>query len=325
MEPQRQQRQIKRGYPFLISLAIHTILLSIMGITIGSKQPKVKPIQIVCEINAKDNDIVDYETKIQPISLVPEYQDSVSSDIVAYSESPSEDIVISSLNIESSDSSSSSPELLSESLIKASVVVSPGVGNGNKNHNDKAGNGFSQGIKDGIKNRLGAYGAGTGDVQISIVWDDYNDIDVWVRLIDGKDTGTISWVNRFLAGGYLDIDKNISPETNKAVENIFWSTDAAPYCQYVVYIQNYRQWDKNQSSAVLVRILVDGQETYKKISIKPADGLKKIHTFTRKPTKKINKVAIARNPSSHGNIPPTPNNNINGLYDNLIQPAPTFR
>lgn len=131
--------------------------------------------------------------------------------------------------------------------------------------------------------RLEEAGARTGDVQVSIAWDNYNDIDLWVVFEGQQGEFAINWMNRIGPGnGMLDVDRNVKPTTNKAVENIFWHHGLAPDGRYTVYVQHYWQWDRVDRTPVFLRILVDGQVVEKKLTVSRHEGVKKVYSFSRK-------------------------------------------
>lgn len=120
-----------------------------------------------------------------------------------------------------------------------------------------------------IQQRLESYGAKSGEIQISLSWDNYNDIDLWVEY-EGGYTDKIGWNNKVgLSGGVLDIDMNAVPSSNKPVENIYW-TNAKPGL-YTVYVYYYCQWDDISETTISVRSLVQGKESFKTIRLRPSN------------------------------------------------------
>jgi Ca-activated chloride channel family protein len=84
--------------------------------------------------------------------------------------------------------------------------------------------------------RLAQAKALSGDIRVSLIWNNRNDLDLHVINPLGEE---ISFSNRKdSAGGMLDVDMNVSGETAKPVENIFWDQDA-PKGKYRVYVQNF--------------------------------------------------------------------------------------
>lgn len=139
----------------------------------------------------------------------------------------------------------------------------------------------SKGIVD-LNRRLKRAGAKTGDIQISISWDNLNDIDLWVEYIGQSYADNIGWNNRFSNGGWLDIDANMAPSTKEPVENIFWQFGTAPKGTYNVYLHYYRQWDSAKETSVLIRVVNGKQEEYKtQIMSGPQYNPIKVFSFTR--------------------------------------------
>lgn len=132
-----------------------------------------------------------------------------------------------------------------------------GIGAG---HGDGAGQGG--GIGGEIGRRLRAAGARTGDVQVSIAWNNVNDIDVHVLVESPAFVPGASLVNytnrRGVCGGWLDVDENVLPRTPLAVENVFWARGAAPPGRYTVAVHHYRNWGGPDPTPVEIVVLLDG-------------------------------------------------------------------
>ena len=87
-------------------------------------------------------------------------------------------------------------------------------------------NANSKAIKE-LQARLEREGAKSSDVQVSLMWNNYNDLDLHIvcpsgeRLHGGNKTSA--------CGGVLDVDANVRAETRKPVENVFWPEGTAPW------------------------------------------------------------------------------------------------
>ena len=96
-----------------------------------------------------------------------------------------------------------------------------------------------------LQARLEREGAQSSDVQISLMWNNYNDLDLHVvcpsgeRIHGGNKTSS--------CGGELDVDANVRAETRKPVENVFWEEGKAPAGTYQVYVHHYKKHDKRRS------------------------------------------------------------------------------
>ena len=82
-----------------------------------------------------------------------------------------------------------------------------------------------------LKERLTKAGARTGQVTVSLKWDSTDDLDLYVKIPDGR---MISYGNKKAGGGYLDVDMNPTHTTDEPVENVFW--DTCPPGKYTVQV-----------------------------------------------------------------------------------------
>jgi hypothetical protein len=100
---------------------------------------------------------------------------------------------------------------------------------------------------------------GTGDIQVTLVWETPDDLDLWVVDPQGE---SIYYRNpTSSSGGELDVDANAGCEQNttyQPVENIFWPTGVAPIGNYsveVVYFENCGSFEPVDFQVV---VTVDG-------------------------------------------------------------------
>lgn len=116
--------------------------------------------------------------------------------------------------------------------------------------------------------RLNAYGAKTGDIQVSLMWQTVDDIDLHVSCSNNIGTDTIWWRNKYgISGGILDIDMNgPGPINSNPIENIFWPYNTAPQGQYIVAVNFFRSWTGKTSIPFTVRIkTLKGEQYYNAI------------------------------------------------------------
>lgn len=124
---------------------------------------------------------------------------------------------------------------------------------------------------------------GTGDVQVTLIWDNYNDLDLFVNDPNGE---TIFWDHPSAAsGGKLDVDANymcINDVTPNPVENIFWPTGGAPAGDYSIGVRYYQHCsDAPTKNDFTVRVLVDGISQVFTGTVSTVDEIVSITTITR--------------------------------------------
>ena len=110
-----------------------------------------------------------------------------------------------------------------------------------------------------LMERLAREGGKSGVVQISLAWDDYNDLDMHVFCPSGE---RIYFNNRKSeCGGELDVDMNVRPKSKTPIENVVW-TDQAPDGEYKIGVHFYRHHRKRRTKKTCqfrLRIVTYGQ------------------------------------------------------------------
>jgi hypothetical protein len=115
-----------------------------------------------------------------------------------------------------------------------------------------------QGFGGEVGRRLAMAGARTGDVQVSLAWNNVNDIDLHVVAPSGE---RIFFGHRWSrCGGGLDVDMNVTPATPHAVENIFWPHDRAPRGEYAVLVHHFCLHVRLDPTPFEVHVLVRGRK-----------------------------------------------------------------
>jgi len=115
----------------------------------------------------------------------------------------------------------------------------------------------------------------TGDVQILLSWDNYNDLDL---VCTDPNNETVWFKNKNISsGGKLEIDMNVNyPDSKTPIENIYWTSGSAPNGTYNVYLVYYKKH-------------IEINETPYKITVKYAD---KTEVFTGKIKREDNSIPI---------------------------------
>lgn len=113
----------------------------------------------------------------------------------------------------------------------------------------------------------------SGDVQILLSWDNYNDLDLICVDPNGH---SIYYKNRTVpSGGQLEIDMNVEyPDSKKPIENIFWQKGTAPKGTYNVYLLYFKRH-------------IDIKDTPYKITVKYGDKTKHFEGIIKKENEAI--------------------------------------
>jgi subtilisin family serine protease len=120
----------------------------------------------------------------------------------------------------------------------------------------------------------------TGDVQILLSWNNYNDLDLCC--IDPQ--GATVWFEnpRTPSGGQLEFDMNVEyPDSKTPVENIYWQPGSAPQGTYRVYLMYSRRYESDIDETPYHIKVKYGEKTedYSGV-IKKVDSPTHICTFT---------------------------------------------
>jgi Ca-activated chloride channel family protein len=111
-----------------------------------------------------------------------------------------------------------------------------------------------------MSSRLKREAAKSGDVRVSLIWNNRNDLDLHVISPSGEEifyARKKSW-----DGGELDVDMNVRGETTKPVENIFWPRGGAPVGRYKVFVRNYHYHERNRGDTFFeVELWVNNEVT----------------------------------------------------------------
>jgi hypothetical protein len=105
--------------------------------------------------------------------------------------------------------------------------------------------------------RLELAGGKSGDVQVTLIWFNVNDLDL--HCIDPSGEEIFYAHRRSRSGGALDVDMNANgPSTSRPVENIYWPQGKAPQGKYRVYINHYANHGGFDPTDYKVSVLAGG-------------------------------------------------------------------
>ena len=93
----------------------------------------------------------------------------------------------------------------------------------------------------------------TGDVQVLLSWNNYNDLDL---IVTDPYSESVWFKNRTVAsGGQLEIDMNVEyPDSKTPIENIYWQQGGAPNGTYNVYLQYHKQHENKVETPYKVTV-----------------------------------------------------------------------
>ena len=133
---------------------------------------------------------------------------------------------------------------------------------------------------DDMDERLEREGGKSGAVQVTLSWDDYNDLDLHLFCPNGE---RIYFNNKTSeCGGVLDVDMNVKPVSNNPVENIVWENIPHPG-KYKVGVHFYKHFRKKRSKktcAFRLRVVVDSDSREYQGSITYGQAIQMVTTFT---------------------------------------------
>lgn len=103
--------------------------------------------------------------------------------------------------------------------------------------------------------RLKREGAQSGDIQISLMWNNINDLDL--HCIDPNGEHICFSNKRAQSKGELDVDMNVSPPlSNEPVENIYWTSGQAPSGSYKIGVDHYKSYGASDPTPFKVAVKV---------------------------------------------------------------------
>lgn len=119
----------------------------------------------------------------------------------------------------------------------------------------------------------------TGDVQILLSWDNYNDLDL---VCTDPNNETVWFKNKSIAsGGKLEIDMNVNyPDSKTPIENIFWPSGGAPNGTYNVYLVYYKKHIEINETPYKITVKYGDKTEVFSGKIKREDNSLPICTFT---------------------------------------------
>ena len=130
-----------------------------------------------------------------------------------------------------------------------------------------------------ITRRLERAGAKQGDIQISLAWNNRNDLDLWC--VDPNNEKIFYGHNVVRSGGELDVDRNAHlPYDPEPIEHIYWPAGRAPAGRYKVYVDFYDRHSPEDATPYRLEVYIRGQVHRVSGIIERRDPTRLAYTFT---------------------------------------------
>lgn len=257
---------------FLISLGVHVVILSILALIVIQE---LRPEEISITSRMDDNTIVELDNTSFEIELELEREvtDSPRPNVNEFLTPKNKKInfdinsllppVRDALNVPRTRETFDNAVSNSNDADDESVDPSAGIGE--------------------FQSRLKRAGAKAGDVQVSLIWNNGNDLDLHVICPSGERI----WFGhkRSHCAGHLDVDMNADgPTALKPVENVFWPHGGSPKGQFQVWVHHFANHRFRDPTPFRVAIKVAGQTMVFRGNVVPGQ-LRPVYRFNFPATK----------------------------------------
>ncbi len=141
----------------------------------------------------------------------------------------------------------------------------------------------------------------TGDVQVLLSWNNYNDLDL---IVTDPYSESVWYKNRRVSsGGQLEIDMNVEyPDSKTPIENIYWQQGGAPNGTYNVYLLYFKQHENIAANPYKIILKQGGKTNEYTGTINNEKEAIHICTFTLG-----NASSVQNPPNANPNTPPANN------------------
>jgi uncharacterized protein YbjQ (UPF0145 family) len=116
------------------------------------------------------------------------------------------------------------------------------------------------GLDPEFASRLQREGGATGELRISLLWNNTNDLDLHVIPPSGEELSFSHKKSR--CGGELDVDMNVGGDSQTPIENVFWAHGSAPRGRYEVRVKQFKCRDGQVRTPFRVEVVAGGQVTH---------------------------------------------------------------
>lgn len=256
----------------MVSMIVHLLLVVLLGLlTIANKRPPRVAAELVAEPSSEPEGVqdispIEVETPISTVEPVPPV--AAQTSIATETFDPS--VLTTSVTV---DATANNSALVSGNPVEGMLTMeSLGAGGGLGTFGE-----FGQRLK-----RAGAQG---GDIQVSLIWFNYNDLDLHVRYMPSsrREEHIFFGARQSRSGGLLDVDMNAGADRNdEPVENIFWPKGRAPRGNFEVYVDHYSNHGGKDPTKFEVAVYVKGKVQTFNGEIRFGEPIRKITTFSNR-------------------------------------------
>lgn len=247
---------LRRNLSFAVSLVMHLLLLIALALWIVGGPQEPKQIAILSEPVYPDvEEIIEIAPPAENVPDLSEILSAAGGDLTSLPDAP-EVNQIADINAELDETVGFdfAPQVTDEMLMPLGGGSAGGGGNGGRGAGEEIGD-LMQFVE-----RLQRAGAKSGDVQISLIWNNFNDLDLHV--ITPRGENIFFGKRRSRCRGELDVDMNAGAGTTREpVENIYWGKGKAPVGKFRVAVHHFRNHGDPDPTPYELRVVVDGKTT----------------------------------------------------------------
>ncbi len=258
-----------------VSMGVHVVALLFLALLVPLYDARETPVQIVSSFEDSELEIDD--SPVLPIEIAQEEAADLDQPIPEVSTTVAVDPAeIDAVGALSDTDMTSFTGPLDESMAGADTMLADfgtvGAGGGP--------GGGGGGFGGEIGRRLTKAGAKTGSIQVSLSWNNLNDLDLHVVAPSGE--RVYFAFPRSNCGGHLDVDMNAGgKQSNKPVENVYWPRNGAPAGKFEVFVNYFGQHDAVDATPFEVHVLVDGKKKSYKGVVRGGDSSTLVAEFRR--------------------------------------------
>ncbi|QDU31900.1 hypothetical protein ETAA8_70620 [Anatilimnocola aggregata] len=305
---------LHRNTSFAVSMVVHLLLLIGLALWGLNDTPKRGHVELsAAPTDAEPEPFVQMLAPAEPVADLDEILSQMSGDMT---DLPDAD----KLALENFSTTADAPgsfDFSRDVIPNGQLMQELGGGVGNGEAGGGTG-GLGAGLEIGnmlqFVERLQRAGAKSGDVQISLIWDNYNDLDLHV--ITPRNENIFFGHRRSRCKGELDVDMNAGAGTTREpVENVYWGKGKAPLGKFRVGVHHFRNHGDADPTPFELRIVVDGKTEIVTGEISAGSPRLIMYEFERKASDRI----LNQGPASQAS--PSPNDESPLLSRRRFSPA----